>query len=46
LIQIKPAGQNQADPSIMARHDWTHALTVAATLALAVGAMCILLFAM
>jgi hypothetical protein len=30
----------------MKRHDWTHALSAAATLALAVGAVCILLFAM
>jgi hypothetical protein len=30
----------------MARYDWTHTLTMAATLALAVGAICIMLFAM
>jgi hypothetical protein len=30
----------------MARNDWTHELMLAASLALAVGATCILLFAM
>jgi hypothetical protein len=30
----------------MARRDWTYALSLAATLALSVGAICILLFAM
>jgi hypothetical protein len=30
----------------MARHDWTYALAHAATLIVAVGAICILLFAM
>jgi hypothetical protein len=30
----------------MTRADWTHALSIAATLALAVGAISILLFAM
>jgi hypothetical protein len=30
----------------MARHDWTYALSLVATLALAAGAICILLFAM
>jgi hypothetical protein len=30
----------------MERIDWTYALSLAATLALAVGAICILLFAM
>jgi hypothetical protein len=36
----------QFDFSSMERIDWTHALSLAATLALAVGAICILLFAM
>jgi hypothetical protein len=31
---------------MMTRHDWTYALFQAAALALAVGAVCILLFAM
>jgi hypothetical protein len=30
----------------MARHDWTYALSLAATLTLAVGVVCTLLFAM
>jgi hypothetical protein len=30
----------------MARSDWTYALSLAATLALAVGAICVMLFAM
>jgi hypothetical protein len=30
----------------MARNDWTDALTLAATLALTAGAICIMLFAM
>jgi hypothetical protein len=30
----------------MARNDWTHALSLVATLALAAAAICILLFAM
>jgi hypothetical protein len=30
----------------MAQHDWTHALLLAATFALTVGAICIMLFAM
>jgi hypothetical protein len=30
----------------MARNDWTHGLTLAVSLALAVGATCVLLFAM
>jgi len=36
----------QFDFGSMERIDWTHALSLAATLALAVGAICILLFAM
>jgi len=36
----------QSDFGSMERIDWTHALSLAATLALAVGAICILLFAM
>jgi hypothetical protein len=36
----------QFDFSSMERIGWTHALSVAATLALAAGAICILLFAM
>jgi hypothetical protein len=36
----------QVSRSLMARSDWTYALSIAATLALAAGAICILLFAM
>jgi hypothetical protein len=35
----------QVSRSLMARSDWTYALSIAITLALAVGAVCILLFA-
>ena len=38
--------RNQADARLMARIDWKHALSLAATLVLAVGAIYILLFAM
>jgi hypothetical protein len=38
--------RNQADARPMTRIDWTHALSLAATLVLAIGAIYILLFAM
>src|SRR5262249_55523324 len=38
--------RNQADARAMTRIDWTHALSLAATLVLAIGAIYILLFAM
>jgi hypothetical protein len=37
--------RNQADARPMTRIDWTHALSLAATLVLAIGAIYILLFA-
>ena len=37
-------GQGPSLPAVMARYDWTYALAHAATLILAVGAICILLF--
>jgi hypothetical protein len=45
-MQINSVASYQFHPCAMARHDWTYALSLAATLTLAVGAVCILLFAM
>jgi hypothetical protein len=47
LIQINPVVRvTRSTLASMARRDWTYALSFAATLALAVGAICVLLLAM
>jgi hypothetical protein len=39
-------GGIEVHPFAMARYDWSYTLSLAATLTLAIGAICILLFAM
>ena len=46
LIQIKQAMGTRRTLAPMAGIDWTHVLSIAATLALAVGGVYVLLFAM
>jgi hypothetical protein len=46
LIQINSVATTIVHPCAMARCDWKYTLSLAATLTLAVGAICILLFAM
>ena len=46
LIHVNFDSRNQADARPMTRIDWTFALSLAATLALAAAAIYILLFAM
>jgi hypothetical protein len=46
LIPINGAVRSLADAQWMERIDWVYGLSLAATLALAGGAICILLFAM
>jgi hypothetical protein len=48
LIDPDQSGGPVTTPTLasMARRDWTYVLSFAATLTLAVGAICILLFAM
>jgi hypothetical protein len=47
LIQIKSEGIHDVHPGVMVRSsDWEYASAIAASLALAVGAICVLLFAL
>jgi hypothetical protein len=46
LTQINPTPGTKRTLALMAGIDWVYALSLAASLALAVGAICILLFAM
>ncbi|MBI5318809.1 hypothetical protein [Bradyrhizobium sp.] len=46
LRQIIFFRQDRPQPVAMTRRDWMHVLSLVATLALAVGAICIMMFAM
>jgi len=46
LIQVKPAPTHKTTLCAMTQGDWTSALSIAATLALAAGDVYIMLFAM
>ena len=46
LIQVNRATPHEATLAPMVGFDWAYVLSLAASLALAIGAMCVLLFAM